>query len=91
MRAQIRAHTWNLSWNKDGYPRGSIPKIQGLWFQKPLRAWFLGPESLNTGNLDPLGMVFHGNGAVPISAESPCHSVPRGSNVVSAWVVDYNP
>ena len=27
----------------------------GLWSQIPLRVWFLEPESLNIGYLDPLG------------------------------------
>ena len=40
-------------------PCGRLPSLRGsrylgLWSQKPLRVWFLGPESLNTGYLDLL-------------------------------------
>ena len=34
--------------------RVQVPNIYGLWSQKPFRVWFLGPESLNIGYLDPL-------------------------------------
>ena len=40
---------------------GSMKRVQvpniGLGSQKPLMVWFLGPESLNIGYLDPLGRV----------------------------------
>ena len=36
--------------------RVQVPNILGLWSQKPLRVGFLGPESLNVGYLDPLGI-----------------------------------
>ena len=32
-----------------------MPNILGLWSQIPFRVWFLGPETLNIGYLDPLG------------------------------------
>ena len=35
--------------------RVQVPNIEGLWSQKTLRVWYLEPESLNVGYLDPLG------------------------------------
>ena len=35
--------------------RVHVPNTSGLRSQRPLRVWFLGPESLNVGYLDPLG------------------------------------
>ena len=35
--------------------RVQVPSILGLWSKIPLRVWFLGPETLNIGYLDPLG------------------------------------
>ena len=35
--------------------RVQVPKILGLWFQKPYPEWYLGARALNIGYLDPLG------------------------------------
>ena len=32
-----------------------VPHIEGPWSQKPIRAWYLEPESFNNGYLDPPG------------------------------------
>ena len=36
--------------------RVQVPNISGLWSQKPYPQWLLGPESLNIGYLDLLGL-----------------------------------
>ena len=51
-----------------GAQRVQVPKISGLWSQKPFRVWFLEPESLNIGYLDPLGGS--SKGSYGISADS---------------------
>ena len=40
----------------DGSQRVQVPNISGLWSQIPLKVWFWGPETLNIGYLDLLGM-----------------------------------
>ena len=40
------------AWSAKGIPEGP----RDLWSQTPYLYWFLGPESLNIGYLDPLGM-----------------------------------
>ena len=35
--------------------RVRVPNTCGFWFQKPYSRWYLGPETLNIGYLDPLG------------------------------------
>ena len=36
--------------------RVQVPNIQGVWSQIPSKVWVWGPESLNIGYLDPLGL-----------------------------------
>ena len=43
------------------FPKGTkYPIFKDSGVQKPLRAWFLGPGTLNSGYLDPLGQGLHG-------------------------------
>ena len=39
-------------------PEASVTP-RGLWSQKPLRGWFLGPGSLNMGYSDPLALMIY--------------------------------
>ena len=62
LSAQDMDHTQGLQWGKYGVvpirmltQRVQVPNISELWSQIPFRVWYLGPESLNIGYLDPLG------------------------------------
>ena len=39
--------------------RVQVPNIKGPWSQKPLRVWYLEPDTSSIGHLDPLGTKQH--------------------------------
>ena len=64
--------------------RGQVPNIQGLWTQIPFRAWFSGPETLNTGYLDPPGCAcraLSGTGASSVQG----HPFRMPSSIRGLW------
>ena len=63
--------------NQASLPEGPRTHHLRTLVPKPLRVWFLGPDSLNIGYLDPLGTSLSGFAVSAVAGMRQCVQMPR--------------